>query len=160
MVTRRFYSFAVLTLLTALPLAALEGSTVKQSAPVRSGHAWEQRSEFEASAKPGGRLLLRADNGSVSIRPQSGDKVSCVVTVQVYTHSEAEARRLFGRFQLTARPLETGGVYIASQSPAQAGRGGNFRVQFEVTVPQRYNLDVETQGGDIGVEALLEDRPC
>ena len=55
-----------------------------------------------------------------------------------------------------ARSVEAGGVYITSQSPPRVRHGANFRVQFQITVPQRYNLDVETQGGDITVEAPLE----
>jgi hypothetical protein len=52
--------------------------------------------------------------------------------------------------------VETGGVYITSQSPQHVRHGINFRVQFQITVPQRYNLDVVTQAGDITVEAPLE----
>ena len=76
--------------------------------------------------------------------------------MRAYTSDEAEARRFFDRFQLSARSVEAGGVYITSQSPRRARHGANFRVQFQITVPQRYNLDVETQGGDITVEAPLE----
>jgi DUF4097 and DUF4098 domain-containing protein YvlB len=154
--TRQVHSFALLAFLMALPLAALDVSLVKQGAVVRHGNSWQQRSEFEAPVKEGARLLLQVDNGAVSIRPVPGDKVSCVVTLRAYTFDEAEARRLFDKFQLTARSVETGGVYITSESPKRARHGINFRVQFQITVPQRYNLDVETQGGDIAVEAPLE----
>jgi DUF4097 and DUF4098 domain-containing protein YvlB len=154
--TRQIHSFALLAFLLALPLPALDVSSVKQGAPVRHGNTWQQRSEFEAPGKEGGRLLLRADNGAVSINPVAGDKVSCIVTLRVYTSDEAEARRLFDNFQLSARSVEAGGVYITSQSSSRGRHGSKFRVQFQITVPQRYNLDVETQGGDINVEAPLE----
>jgi hypothetical protein len=96
------------------------------------------------------------DNGAVSIHPAPGDKLSCVVTLRAYTSDEAEARSWFDKFQLTARSVEAGGVYITSQSPPRVRRGAHFRVQFQITVPQRYNLDVETQGGDISVDAPLQ----
>ena len=41
--TRQVHSFALLAFLTALPLAALDVSAVKQGAPVRHGNSWEQR---------------------------------------------------------------------------------------------------------------------
>ena len=148
--------FAILAFLVALPLAALDVSSVKQGAPVRRGHDWEQRSEFTAPVKEGARLLLRVDNGAVSIRPAPGDMVSCVVILRAYTPDENTAQHLFDRFQLTARSAETGGVYITSQSPPRVRHGANFRVQFQITVPQHFNLDVETQGGDITLEAPLE----
>jgi DUF4097 and DUF4098 domain-containing protein YvlB len=142
--------------LFALPLAAVDVSSVKQGAPVKQGRSWEQRSEFEAPVKEGARLLLRADNGGVSINPASGDKVTCIVILRAYTSDEAEARGLFDKFELSARSMEAGGVYLSSQSPRRARHGSNLRVQFQITVPQRFNLDVETQGGDITVEAPLE----
>ena len=41
--TKQVYSFALLALLTAAPLAALDVSSVKQGAPVRHGRSWQQR---------------------------------------------------------------------------------------------------------------------
>jgi hypothetical protein len=155
MVTGRFYSFAVLTLLAALPVAAVDVASVKQSAPVQSGNAWEQRSEFEASVKPGARLLLRADHGAISIHPEPSDKVRCIVTLRAYMSDEAEARHLLDRFRMTAGPIDMGGVYVTTQSPSRTRHGGGLGVQFQITVPQRFNLDLETQG-DVAVEAPLE----
>ena len=154
--TKHVHIFALLAFLPVLPLAALDVSSIKQGAPVRHGNSWQQVSEFEAPVKEGARLLLRADNGTVSINPVPGDKVSCTVTLHAYTSDEAKARRLFDTFQLTARSVEAGGVYLTSQSPSRGRHGSSFRVHFQITVPQRYNLDVETQGGDITVAAPLE----
>jgi DUF4097 and DUF4098 domain-containing protein YvlB len=152
----RVQSFVLLSLLIAAPLAALDVSKVQQGAPVRHGKGWQQVSQFEAPVKDGGRLLLRADNGAVSVRPGPGDKVSCIVTLRANTADEDEARRLFDKFQLSARSTEMGTIYVSSESPRQARHASHLSVRFQVTVPSRYNLDVETQGGDIMVEAPLE----
>ncbi|MGO8788857.1 MAG: DUF4097 family beta strand repeat-containing protein [Terriglobia bacterium] len=153
---RQVHRFAFLIFLTALPLAAVDLSAVKRGAPERHGNNWQQVSEFEAPARERARLLVRADSGAVSINPGPGDKVSCTITLRAYTSDEAKARRLFDAFQFTARPVEGGGVYVSSQAPQRERHGANFRVQFQITVPQRYNLDVETQGGDISVDGPLE----
>jgi DUF4097 and DUF4098 domain-containing protein YvlB len=154
--TKQVHSLALITFLIALPAAALDVSSAKQAAPVRRGNSWQQNLEFASPVKEGARLLLRADNGTVSIHPVPGDKVTCVVTLRAYTSDEAEAQRLFDRFQFSARMVERGGVYITSQSLPRARHGAKFRVQFQITLPVRYNLDVETQGGDISVDAPLE----
>ena len=156
MKARQLLSIPLYAILFALPLAALDVSSVKPGAPVKRGRSWEQRSEFNATVKDGARFLLRADNGGVSITPASSGKVTCVVILRAYTANEAEARGLFDKFKLNARSIEAGGVYLSSQSPRQARHGTNLRVQFQITVPQRFNIDVETQGGDIAVEAPLE----
>lgn len=147
--------FTILALLAALPLAALDVSSVKQGALERRGKTWEQRSEFESPVREGGRLILRADQGSVSIHPVPGGRVSCSVLLRAYTPDEEAARRLFDRYQLSARSAEGGGVYLTSQSPAVARHGSSLRVRLQINVPQRFHLDVETQGGDISVEAPL-----
>jgi hypothetical protein len=54
--TRQVHSFALLAFLITVPLAALDASSVKQDAPERRGHTWEQRSEFEAPVKEGARF--------------------------------------------------------------------------------------------------------
>lgn len=154
--TKQTQRFAILAFLIALPLGALDVSSVKQGAMEKRGSTWEQRSEFAAPVKDGARLVLRADNGGVSIRPVAGDSVSCTVILRAYTSDQATAQRLFDKFQLTARSLEAGGVSITSQSPRRAGHEARFRVQFQISVPQHFNLDVETQGGDISMEAPLE----
>jgi DUF4097 and DUF4098 domain-containing protein YvlB len=153
---RKLALIPLYAVLFALPLAALDVSSVKQGAPEKHGRSWEQHSEFEAPVKEGARLLLRADNGGVSIKPVPGDKVTCIVILRAYTPNEAEARNLFDKFELSARSVEAGSVYLSSQSPRHGRHGSNLRVQFQITVPQRFNLDVETQGGDINVEAPLE----
>jgi DUF4097 and DUF4098 domain-containing protein YvlB len=156
MKSTHLFSIPLYVLLSALPLAALDVSSVKQGAPVKRGTSWEQRSEFEAPVKDGARLLLRADNGGVSVNPASSGKVTCIVILRAYTANEAQARGLFNKFQLNARSVEAGGVYLSSLSPRQARHGSNLRVQFQITVPRRFNLDVTTQGGDITLEGPLE----
>ena len=135
--TRQAHIFALLAFLVAMPLAAFDMSSVKQGAPVRHGNIWEQRSEFAAAVKEGARLVLRADNGGITIHPVPGERVSCTVILHAYTPDEAAARRLFDKFQLTARSMETGGIYLSSESPERGGHGANFRVQFQITVPQQ-----------------------
>lgn len=156
MKTQRLCIFVCIASLLALPLAALEVSSVKQGAPLPRGRTWEQSSEFEAPVKLGGRLLLRADQGAVTILPVPGDRVNCRVILRAYTSDEAAAKRLFDAFRLSARSEEGGGVYLTSQTPPRARYGASFRVRFQISVPQRFQLDVETQGGDISVEAPLQ----
>jgi len=155
MVTRPLQTI-VLSALIALPLAALDTGSIKRSEPERRGRVWEERVEFEAPAEEGGRLLLRASNGGVSIHPQPGEKVGCVVTLRAHTADEAEARRLFDMYQVSARAADSGGVKITSQSPPHALHGTNFEVLLQVAVPQTYNLDVVTQSGDISVDEPLK----
>lgn len=147
--------FTIFGLLIALPLAALDVSSLKQGAPERRGKGWEQRSEFTAAVREGGRLLLRADQGTVNIRPVPDDHVTCIVTLHAYITDEDTAKGWFDHFQMTARSTEGGGVYLSSLSPAVARHGSSFRVRLDIGVPQHFYLDVETRGGDLNIDAPL-----
>jgi Toastrack DUF4097 len=149
-------SLPLLAVFIALPLAALDVSSVKQGGMVKHGRSWEQTSEFEAQAKEGAKLVLRADSGSVLIHPAAGDRVSCVIVLQAYTSDEAKARDLMKKFELSARSAEAGSLYLSTQSPSAVRHGSNLRVQFQLTVPRRFNLDVETEGGDLTVDSPLD----
>jgi len=152
--TKRISALAPFALLLALPLSGL--GQVNRQAPARSGNGWEQQTDIEVPAATGGRLMVRASDGAVIIRPTPGDKVSGAVILRVNTSDEAAARRLFDSLQLTARPEAGGGVFVSTESSEHRRHGLRLQVRLRLTVPQRYNLDIETQGGDISVESPLE----
>jgi DUF4097 and DUF4098 domain-containing protein YvlB len=146
----------ILVGLVSLPLQAVDQSYVKRGTPERHGRAWVERSEISAPVREGGRLILRADVGSVTIKPGTSDRLEGQVVLRAYTGSEAEARRIFGNCQLSVRALENGGVYVTARSEGERRHHMSFGADFQIKLPQRFNLDVETQGGDIGVENALQ----
>jgi TonB family protein len=77
--------------------------------------------------------------------------------VQYAVHIETDARgamaqRLLDRYSLTARATSAG-VELTGTLPPQMARSANaaaqFWVQFEVSVPLNYNLEIRTEAGDI-----------
>jgi DUF4097 and DUF4098 domain-containing protein YvlB len=155
MVTQKTSKCLILAFLLVVPLSGLDPSTVQRGAPVRRGRAWEQRAVYELPVKEGGRLVVRTDAGAAYIKPEAVNRVKCEVVLRAYTGNEQEARRLFEAFQLDAHPIENG-VYVNGQSGRQRRQSTSFHAEFNVSVPVRYNLDVETQGGDISVDGALE----
>jgi hypothetical protein len=141
--------------LAALPWQAFGQSIVKRGAPVRHGNAWTETYEWTAAAREGGKLILRADVGSVEITPGPGNQLEGRVVLRVYTGSEEKARRLFDAYHLSARAIEGGGVYVSGE--LSGGRHDrSVGAEFDIKLPARFNLDVETQGGDIGLEGPLQ----
>jgi len=154
----RLGSLLFLTFLLAGSAAAANVGSFQRSAPEQRGDGWEQRLEFEAPARDGARLILRAASGAVDIRPGGTGKFKCVVVMRTRASDEAAARRAFDRVQPSIRPLEGGGFHITSEMEGRGGHrghGGGLGLQFRVTVPERFSVDVETQGGDVTVGALL-----
>lgn len=143
-----------LLLVASRPLAGLDEASVKRGEPQREGRAWVERSVCVAPAREGGRLVLRADFGSVKVVTGRNDRVDCRVRLRVFKPSEEEAKRFFRRIELGVRMLEGGGVYILERYPREYERTEWSAVDFELSVPPRFNLDMETKGGDVAVASL------
>ena len=146
---------AVWLWLVALPVQALGQSAVRRGAPAFHGSAWTETYEWNAAAREGGKLVLRADMGSVEITPGSGNQLECRVVLRVYAGSEEKARRVFDAYRLSAHPIEGGGSYVSGDLPGLRHQGHSIGAEFNIRLPAHFNLDIETQGGDIGLAGAL-----
>jgi len=153
----RVRSLLVITLaiIVTPPVLALDNSYLKRGSPERQGRAWVERSECGAPVRDGGRLVLRADFGSVVVRTGTSGQMGCQVVLRAYTPNEAEARRQFSRYDLSLRTLE-GGAYLSGKSAGDHWRAVSMSAEFNVQVPKRFNLDIQTQGGDVTLQEVLE----
>jgi len=160
----RYRTLSILAILVAGTCLALEPAdqgSVKRGEPQRQENYWEERAECSAPAREGGRLVVRADFGSLSAKPGATDRVTCQVRVQIYTSDENEARQFFKDFELSLRQVE-GALYLMGRLRQQRFAQGLSHqrhtqtrgAQYEITVPLRFNLDLETKGGGIAVEKL------
>src|SRR6516162_8466891 len=99
-----------------LPVRA-EDSYVKRGTPQHQGRLWSEEAECTVPVKEGGRLVFRADLGSVSVRPGASDRLQCSVGLTVYAANEAQARSSLNHYELTARRAENGGAYVTGKLP-------------------------------------------
>lgn len=141
----------------SLSLQAAEQASIKRLEPQRLGNDWEQRVECSLPVREGGRLVVRADVGSVSVKPGPADRMDCLVRLRTRTSDEAKARRYFEGYELSVRPLEGGGAYLTGRSPRDHRNSTQLGAEFQIAVPARFNVDVETKGGGIHVERLDGD---
>ncbi len=124
---------------------------------MRHGSAsWTETYEWSAPAREGGKLILRADMGSVEITPGAGNQLEGRVVVRVYSGSEEKARRVFDAYHLSTRSLEGGGVNVTGEFSGSRHHDPSVGAEFDIKLPARFNLDVETRGGDIGLEGPLQ----
>ena len=143
-----------LGLAAGLHLTGSDQAYIKPGTLQRQGRAWVKVSECSVPVREGGRMLLRADIGSVKVRIGTGDRLSGRVRVSAYTADENEANRFFRQHELKVRRLEGSGAFIESTLAPGRGVPARLKVEFEFEVPLRFNLDLETQAGDLEVERL------
>lgn len=114
--------------------------------------------EGALQSKEGLTLRLSVDLGSVKIVPLAAG-APAVVRYAVHIETDAHtplAEHLLERYSLIAKATSTG-VEIEGKLPPQAGHSetvAQFWVQFEVSVPQSYSVDVNTAAGDIEVQDI------
>ncbi len=149
-------AFLTLFLVMAASGVALEAAdevSVKRGEPRRQGNYWEEQAECGAAMKEGSRLTVRADFGSIHVQPAPGDRMSCQVRLRVYSGNENEARRYFRNYDLSLQPHE-GGLLLKGSLPSERRSYRSYAADYNISVPQRSNLDLETKGGTIEVGKL------
>jgi TonB family protein len=106
----------------------------------------------ELSTRDGLTLRLTTDFGPVNITQLEPGAAPVVrYTVRIETDARgAAAQPLLDAYSLKARATPSG-VEITGALPSQAARSANaqFWVQFEIAVPRSYNVEVNTEAGDI-----------
>jgi DUF4097 and DUF4098 domain-containing protein YvlB len=135
-------------------LLAQEGPYVRRGSVELQGHAWVEELECGAPVRPGGRLVLRADQGSVKVGTGRDDFMDCRVRLRAYTKytkQEEEARRLLRSFDLSLRPLSQGALSLRGRVPRSPL---HLKVEYDIRLPRRFHLDLETRAGDLEVEEL------
>ncbi len=156
---RKICALTLLLLLAAsLPLAGADGASVRRGTPRREGRFWSEMDACYVPVKSGGRLILRADAGTVTVVPgQDADKLQCEVKLLSFTPSETEAHSFFSHAVLTARRAPADSAYIELRLPTRMPLASRVGAFFTVAVPRRFNVDVQTQAGSIQVCGLEGD---
>lgn len=107
---------------------------------------------------PGGTLRVETQGGDVTVRPGADDRVLVVARQLILTKSDAKADQLLQDLDLTI--AQAGDTVTAKARYAKNASMLRFkswppvRVSFEVTVPARFQVELETSGGDISVGDL------
>ncbi len=102
------------------------------------------------NTRDGLTLKVVADEGSIRIVPLDRGAAP-VVRYSVHVETDLrgnQAQELLDRYSLTARSSAYG-VEIVGALPQQPQHGAQFSVHFEIAVPANYNLDINTEVGDI-----------
>ena len=87
-------------------------------------------------------------NGGVSIRGWDRDSIHIRVKIQTHDESEADAKEIASQVK-----IETGGAVIRADGP-ESDRRGSWSASFEILVPRKSDLHLETHNGPISVREV------
>jgi len=118
----------------------------------------EQTWQKVFDVKPGGLLSLESDIGSVDIVGTTSDKVEVEVVAIVDAHSREKARKILDDFTLDfeqdSNSVSVFGKYKRQRSSFWGSVSNNIRVEFNISVPSQYDIDIYTAGGSIVISDL------
>ena len=145
-----------------LPAPAAQAKAKEMEQPTKPDPAAPRVSTDRSGqfpTKDGLTLRLTTDLGSVKIVPLDPGAAPVVhYTVHIETDARAPlAEHLLERYSLAAKATPTG-VEINGTLPPQMARSSavsaQFWVEFEVSVPRGYSVEVKTGGGDIETQDI------
>jgi len=108
-------------------------------------------------AQPGGKLEMKVDRGALHITSSESGKVEVKVVRELKGVSSSEAKELFE--QHIIKMTQGDGVVRIETPERKHGWGfknplNKMRVDYTVSVPSHFNLDVNTAGGNVEVSDI------
>lgn len=156
----------------ALLLAGTSGAQVSLKKE-RNGYTATITDKFDVS--PGGDLRMDDLEGDISISGGNSNQVEVTQEIFVEAKDEAEAREAVDEMRATVKKIgntiEVTGVGMSSMGRASGRshsfslrdlekklavlqRGGDFSGSYTVRVPQSFNVDASTSGGNVNLNTL------
>ena len=118
----------------------------------------EHHIERSFQVTPGGRLIIDSDRGSIEVRTAEHDLVDVKIERKVKKNGKWSVEEVLEDLAITFDHSDDG-VIIKAKYDREIIRRWNrernrLRVKFLITVPQRYNVDLQTVGGGISIGDL------
>jgi DUF4097 and DUF4098 domain-containing protein YvlB len=103
----------------------------------------------------GGLLTVEADLGSIEVRTGSANRVDIEIDRSVNSRNRERAAELARDIEITTSQSGND-VLVRARVPGRGWWNGsrNVKLDFHITVPRVYNVDLKTSGGGITVDDL------
>jgi len=109
------------------------------------------------SVKPGGKLTMDVDRGSIHLTTSDSGKVDIKITRELKHVSAAEAKRVYEQHKINLSSQDND-VKIEAQNPQKGFSFNNpfnhLQVEYTIAVPSKFDIDLKTAGGNIEVADL------
>src|ERR1700678_1194673 len=129
-------------------------------APCRAADDNEEKTITKTFAvEPGGSVTVTTDQGDIELVTGKQNAVEVVVDREVKNASDSQAARIRKKHKVTAT-LEGNTVYVeAKRAKPAPGKQSELEVHIRVTVPRKFDAQLETAGGMIeatGLQGAIE----
>ncbi|MBI2929744.1 MAG: DUF4097 family beta strand repeat protein [Verrucomicrobia bacterium] len=144
-------------LLRHLGAGILSAACLFAALPARSADH-ESNLEKSFSVSPGGKLIVRADRGSIAVSPAGADKASVQIFRTVKGGTKAKADEAFGNHEVSLQQ-DGNTITVTARNTKDATslfrlNQPNLQVRYQIVVPKQFDVDLKTAGGDIALGDL------
>ena len=119
----------------------------------RHGHVVQIEEKY--AVEPGGTLTVDADMGSIQVEPWSNNEVEVYVEKRIRMGDDGRAQQELDQVEVEISQHRDG-VRVEIDRPGWF-RNSRVSVKAKVRVPETYNLELKTSGGDIETGDLKGD---
>lgn len=108
------------------------------------------------SVKPGGKLLMDVEPGSIEVKTTSDSQIVADVFRKVERSGEGKADEILRKHEVSFEQ-QGNNLIIHAKFPHeyfQLWRHSNLQVRYVVSIPHEFNIDLKTSGGEIRVDDL------
>lgn len=117
-----------------------------------------RNSEKSFTVQPGGTLKVESFGGDVVVKTGAGDQVVVIAKQTIRAKDDAEADEILEKLDLAIEQQGNDILAVAKYSAKHHyrifGAWPPVSVDFEVTVPEHFNAELRTSGGDIEIGDL------
>ncbi|MHC4483450.1 MAG: HEAT repeat domain-containing protein, partial [Planctomycetota bacterium] len=114
-----------------------------------AGRKFESVEEFVTALVAGSQLLVENINGSITVGGEETRECRIKATIEVKAKNENETRKLMEKVKVQVR--QSGKRLSVRVEQPKLRRKQSVKVDFEITVPKKSNLDLHTNNGEIEI---------
>ncbi|UCE99669.1 MAG: DUF4097 family beta strand repeat protein [Planctomycetota bacterium] len=114
---------------------------------------------FNVPFPEGAKLVLKNTNGSLKISGQKTDQCRIKADTRVFMRDEDKAGRLLKRVLVHVRPSDKI-VWVEVERAEELVGNRLIKVDFEITLPQKADLKLNTSNGSVGIAGVTGDINC
>lgn len=122
----------------------------------RSRHVAEDWIKRSFDCERGGLLRVAVSSGSISVKAGATDKIAVTVLRRAAGHSPEDAQSRLDSIEID---FLSDGRDLTIHSRIDEGYG-DVGLDFAISVPREFNLDLGTSGGDVIVDGLVGRTTC
>ena len=110
------------------------------------------------TVQPAGQVRAETQGGNITVKTDDGNTVRIVATQVIDANSDAEADRVLEKLSLTfdqsGNQVTVRATYEKRGLTSSWGNWPPVQVSYAITLPRKFNADLNTSGGDITVASL------